>query len=107
MSALQGGKENEMPISLTSRGREVFETVEVRDPSGQRRAVLGPLSSSTTMAEICARALGQFQLPAEVEWNLRCERSGRLMNGQQRLADLAGEDSTQTIMTLQPEASLG
>ena len=43
-----------MPISLTSRGREVFESVEVRDPSGQRRTDLGPLSPSTTMAEIRA-----------------------------------------------------
>ena len=96
-----------MPISLTSRGRDIFESVEVRDPSGQRRAVLGPLSSSTTMAEVRARALSQLRLPEQVDWNLRCECTGRLLNDQQRLDNLTVDDHTQVTLTLQPDASLG
>jgi len=96
-----------MPISLTSRGRDMFESVEVRDPSGQRRVRLGPLSASTTMAEVRARALSQLRLPEQVEWNLRCERTGRLLNDQQRLDNLTVDGCTRAEVSLQPEASLG
>jgi hypothetical protein len=97
-----------MPISLTSRGRDLFDSVEVRDPSGQRRAVLGPLSSSTTVAEVRTRALSQLRLPEQVEWNLRCERTGRLLNDQQRLDNVMTlDDRTLVKFSLQPDASLG
>jgi hypothetical protein len=96
-----------MPISLTSRGRDMFESVEVRDPSGQRRVSLGPLTSSTTMAEVRARALSQLRLPEQVEWNLRCERTGRLLHDQQRLHNLTVDGCTRAEFSLQPEASLG
>jgi hypothetical protein len=96
-----------MPISLTSRGRDLFESVEVRDPSGQRRALLGPLPPSTTMAEIRGRALSQLRLPQQVDWNLRCERTGRLLNDQQRLDNLTGDDRTQVLLSLQADAALG
>jgi hypothetical protein len=96
-----------MPISLTSRGRDMFESVEVRDPTGQRRAKLGRLPYSTTMAEVRARALSQLRLSEQVEWNVRCDRTGRLLNDQQRLGTLTVDGCTRAEFSLQPEAALG
>ena len=96
-----------MPISLTSRGRDMFALVEVRDPTGQRRIKLGRLSSSTTVAEVRARALSQLRLPEQVEWNLRCDRTGRLLNDQQQLGNVTVDGCTRAELSLQPEAALG
>ena len=87
-----------MPISLTSRGRDMFESVEVRDPSGQRPRSSDRCRASTTMAEVRARAVSQLRLPEQVEWNLRCERTGRLLNDQQRLDNLTVDDCTQVVI---------
>jgi hypothetical protein len=96
-----------MPVSLASRSREVFVEVEVRDPSDQQRAALGPLPPSTTMAEVRTRAVSELRVPRHVEWNLRCENSGRLLNDQQRLGNLQLAEGTCLVLALQPEAWLG
>lgn len=96
-----------MPIALTSQGRDIFESVEVRDPSGQRRAVLGPLPASTTIAEVRARATSQLLSSQQTDWNVRYERTGRLLNDQQCLADLTADRSTRLDFSLQVDAALG
>jgi hypothetical protein len=96
-----------MPITLTPRGREVFATVEVRDPSGQRRAALGPLPRSTTMAEIRGRAQCALHVQLGSDYNLRCESTGRLLNDQQRLDSLQAADQLHYVLALQPDAALG
>ncbi len=96
-----------MTLTITPRGREVFATVEVRDPSGQRRAALGPLPRSTTMAEIRTRAQCALRVQEGTDWNLRCESSGRLLNDQQRLESLEAADQLHYVLALQPDASLG
>ena len=96
-----------MTITLTPQGREVFANVDVRDPSGQRCAVLGPLPRSTTMAEIRTRAQSALRVQDGTDWNLRCESTGRLLNDQQRLDSLHGADELHYVLALQPDASLG
>ena len=96
-----------MPLSLTSHGREVFGRIAVGDPTGQRSALLNALPPSTTMAEVRARALSQLRLSTQVDWNLRCERTGRLLRDEQRLTDLSADDREQVELTLQPDAALG
>jgi len=96
-----------MTFTLTPRGREVLATVDVRDPSGQRLAALGPLPHSTTMAEIRTRAQCALRVKQETDWNLRCEFTGRLLNDQQRLENLEAADQLHYVLALQPDASLG
>ena len=56
--------------TATSVGRDLFKTVEVYDPNGQRSVLLEGLRGSATVGEIRARAIGELRLPA-VAWNLR------------------------------------
>ena len=58
--------------------------VEVSDPHGHRSVVLEGLRQSATMAEVSARAMSALRLPSEVVWNLRHERTGRLLQEEQR-----------------------
>lgn len=96
-----------MTLTLTPQGREVFATVEVRDPSGQRRAALGPLPRSTTLAEIRVRAQSALRTHEGTDWNLRCESTGRLLHDQQRLESLQAANELHYVLALQPDAALG
>jgi len=86
--------------------RDSFMTVTVRDPNGHRSVVLEGVRSSTTAAEIQARAIAALHLPADIEWNLRQDDTGRLVREEQRLREFAG-DKRQTELTMQPDAALG
>ncbi len=96
-----------MSVGSVSLGRDVYRTVEVRDPSGHNSVILEGLSSSATIAEVRSRAQSELRLPSEVPWNLRDDRTGRLLHDSQRLNDFIGEDSTMVELTMQPDASLG
>jgi len=87
--------------------RDPFVAVRVRDPNGHRSVVLEGLRSSASVTEIRARAIAALNLPAEgLDWNVRQDRTGRLLREDQRLSDLATKD-TQVELTMQPDASLG
>jgi hypothetical protein len=86
--------------------REVLHTVQVRDPNGHRSVFLEGLTSSTSVSEIRARAMSELRLTKEVDWNVRQDRTGRLLHEEQRLEELA-ESDTQITLTMQPDAGLG
>ena len=90
--------------SKLARG-ELF-TVQVREPSGHRSVFLEGLRSSATVAELRARAMSELRLTDEVDWNVRHEHTGRLLQDDQRLGDFA-ESNTQVTVTMQPDAGLG
>jgi len=81
--------------------------VTVRDPNGHRSVVLEGLRGSATAAEIRARAIAALHLPSDVDWNLRQDRTGRLLREEQRLHEFVDEDEPQAELTMQPDASLG
>ena len=86
--------------------RDVLHTVQVRDPNGHRTVFLEGLKPSATVAEIRARAMSELRLTEEVDWNVRQDVTGRLLQEDQRLAELA-ESEPQVTLTMQPDAGLG
>jgi hypothetical protein len=86
--------------------REVLHTVQVRDPNGHRSVFLEGLTASTTVSEIRARAMSELRLTAEVDWNVRQDRTGRLLQEDQLLGEIT-ESDTQITLTMQPDAGLG
>ena len=94
------------PNNIPSVGPDLSLPVEVFDPNGNRSVLLEGLRKSATVAEISARALSELRLPADVDWNLRDERTGRLLQESQRLDDFAA-DETQVRLKMQPDAGLG
>jgi hypothetical protein len=90
-----------------ARELDTFLTVEVKDPHGHRTVLLEGLRTSATMAEVRARAQAELRLPSEIDWNLRHDRTGRLLQETQRLGEFADETSSIVELTLQPDASLG
>ena len=87
--------------------RDPFMTVTVRDPNGHRSIVLEGLRASATAAEIRARAIAALHLPPYVDWNLRQDRTGRLLREEQRLREFVDTDHPQAELTMQPDAALG
>ena len=86
--------------------KETFVTVEVFDPHRHRSAILEGLRPSATMAEIKARAMSELRLP-ELDWTVRHDRTGRLLQDGQRLEDLMDDSRTQIALVMQPDAGLG
>ena len=93
-------------MSDQSVDREILRTIEVRDPAGHRSVLLEGLRSSATVSEIRARATSQLRLPLDVDWNMRHEATGRLLQDDQRLGEFAN-GQTQVDLRLQPDAGLG
>ena len=92
-----------VPETLSDPAR----TVTVRDPNGHRSVELDGLRPSTTAAEIRARAIAALRLPTDVDWNLRQDRTGRLLREEQRLREFVDADEPQAELTMQPDAALG
>ena len=86
---------------------DLIESVIVRDPNGHRNVVLEDLRVSTTAEEIRARAIAALRLPTDVDWNLRQDRTGRLLREEQRLWEFVDGDQPQVELTMQPDAALG
>jgi hypothetical protein len=86
--------------------RDVLHTVHVRDANGQRSIPLEGLPASATVAEIRARASKELALFENVDWNVRHEATGRLLQEDQRLGEFAG-DETEVTLSMQPEIGLG
>jgi hypothetical protein len=86
--------------------RDVLYTVEVHDPNGQRTVFLEGLRSSTTVAEIRARAMSELRLTDQVDWNLRHDGTGRLLQESQHLGEFV-DLAEQVVLTMQPDAGLG
>jgi hypothetical protein len=87
--------------------RDSFMTVKVRDPNGHRSVVLEDLRMSATVPEIRARAVAALRLQPDIDWNIRQDRTGRLLRDEQQLRELADESAPQTELTMQPDATLG
>ncbi len=92
--------------TTTKTEHEVLHTIQVRDPNGHRIVFLEGLGASATMAEIQARAMSELRLTEEVEWNIRQDSTGRLLQEDQRLGALAGSEP-QITLSMQPDAGLG
>ena len=90
----------------TQTQREVFYTAKIREPNGHRAVFLEGLTSSMTVADLRAQAMSALRLSTEVDWNLRQDQSGRLLQDDQRLDEVAGSQ-TQITVTMQPDAGLG
>jgi hypothetical protein len=84
----------------------VLRTVQVFEPNGHRSIFLEGLKATTSMKEIRARALSELRLTDEVDWNVRDDRTGQLLQEDQRLEDVANP-GTQVTLTMQPDAGLG
>jgi hypothetical protein len=95
-----------MSKSGTAVDRDIFMTVEVHDPHGHRSVLLEGMRSATTVAEILARAMSELRVTGDVEWNLRHESSGRLLQMEQRLGEFAVADELVSLK-MQPDAGLG
>jgi hypothetical protein len=50
--------------------------------------------------------MSELRLTDEVDWNVRHEQTGRLLQDDQRLGDFA-QSNTQVTVTMQPDAGLG
>lgn len=92
-----------MPVQTS---QVTFVTVEVFDPYRHRSVILEGLRPSATMAEIKARAMSELQLP-ELDWNLRDDQSGKLLQDGGRLENLLGGPANQVVLVMQPDAGLG
>lgn len=90
----------------TQAQREVFYTVQIREPNGHRSVFLEGLTSSMTVADLRAQAMSALRLSPDVDWNLRHVQSGRLLQDDQRLEEIAGSEP-QIVVTMQPDAGLG
>jgi hypothetical protein len=95
-----------MPDTTVVTGRDVFRTVEVFGPSGHRSVLIEGLRNTATVAEIRARAQSELRLDTEVPWNLRQDRTGRLLQDEQRLEEIAEPEGLVTLK-MQPDAGLG
>jgi hypothetical protein len=96
-----------MMASSTSLEQDILMTVEVYDPDRQTSVLLEGVRRSATAGEIRTRALNELLLPADVDWNLRDERTGRLLQEKQRLEEFAPIGSPHVELTMQPDAGLG
>jgi hypothetical protein len=90
-----------------AREQDTFLTVEIKDPHGHHSVLLEGLRTSATMAEVRARAQAELRLPSDIDWNLRHDRTGRLLQETQRLGEFTEQGSPHIEFTLQPDASLG
>ena len=95
-----------MSATTVSTRREVFSAVEVFGPSGHHSVVLEGLRRTATVAEIRARAQSELRLDTEVQWNVRQDRTGRLLQDDQRLEEFAEPEGLVTLK-MQPDAGLG
>jgi hypothetical protein len=95
-----------MATESTKRQSNTFFTVEVFDPHGQKSVFLEGLRASATVSEIRSRAINELALSDGVEWNIRHERTGRLLRDDQKLGEFS-ELSSQVTLKMQPDASLG
>jgi hypothetical protein len=86
--------------------RDPFVAVRVRDPNGHRSVVLEGLKASASVVEIKSRAMAALNLEDDLDWNVRHDTTGRLLQEDQRLAEVA-DVGTQAEFTMQPDASLG
>ena len=81
-------------------------TIEVADPTGHQTVLLQGLQSSVTARDVASMAISSMQLPPNVTWDLRDEKSSRLLPENQQMGELADEASPNVRLQLQPDAGL-
>ena len=86
---------------------DVYKTVEVKGPNGQATVLLEGLRTTSTVLEIKERARAALELHDDVEWKLRDNVTGRLLQDDQKLAEFSDEASPHIQVTMQPDAALG
>ena len=79
--------------------------VHLQDFSGFQRLRLNRIKKSTQVSELIGMSRASFQLPPEVEWQLRDSRTSRLLRQDQPVGDVAREGLAD--LTLQPDVRLG
>ena len=81
-------------------------TIEVSDPTGFQHVTLDGVRASATTSDIVAMASGALRLPPNVLWDLREEKSSRLLSPDAKIGDVAGEEAPHVKVTMQPDAGL-
>ena len=94
-------------IAQETTQRDPFMTVKVWDPNHHRSVVLEGLRASAAVPEIRARAVAALRLQPNIDWNIRQDRTGRLLREEQQMRELADGSVPQAELTMQPDATLG
>lgn len=80
--------------------------IEVADPSGHQRVTFRNVRRTATAADVVAMAMSTLKLPAQVPFDLRHDKTSRLIEPDKILSELADDQAPQLKVTLQPDAGL-
>lgn len=81
-------------------------TITVRDPTGHQQVVLEGIQAAVTAKDVTHMAISSMQLPPNVTWDLRDEKTSRLLSENQSMGELTDEMSPTVELQLQPDAGL-
>jgi len=81
-------------------------TITVSDPTGHQQVVLEGIQATVTAKDVTHMAISSMQLPPNVTWDLRDEKTSRLLSENQSMGELADEMSPTVQLQLQPDAGL-
>ena len=82
-------------------------SAEIREPNGQRSVLLEQLRGFGDNCGAQSAAQSELRLEAEVDWNLRDDRTGRILRDDQRVGEFADRLEPRVRLTMQPDAGLG
>ena len=98
---------------MTSEGRvldtaSVAErlTVEVTGPDGQKSVTLEGIRSTASANDVAVMAMSSLKLPPSIKWDLRSEKTSRLLPPNQPIGAIAEETVPNVKVALQPDAGL-
>lgn len=80
--------------------------IHVADPSGYQRVTLRGVRPTATAADVVAMATSTLKLPTQVPFDLRHDKTTRLIEPDKILSELADEKAPHLSVTLQPDAGL-
>lgn len=81
-------------------------TVEVTGPDGQKSVTLEGVRSTASSNDVAVMATSSLRLPSSIKWDLRSEKTSRLLPPNQPIGTIAEETVPNVKVTLQPDAGL-
>lgn len=81
-------------------------TVEVEGPDGQRSVTLNGIRPTATANDVAAMAVSSLRLPPSIKWDLREEKTSRLLPPTQPIGEVADESVPNVRVAVQPDAGL-
>lgn len=94
-----------MTMATVTLDAEPLE-IHVADPSGHQRVKFSNVRRTATAADIVAMATSTLKLPSQVPFDLRHDKTTRLIEPDKILSELADEKAPHLTVTLQPDAGL-